>query len=238
METPENILVARAQSGSEDAFAESARKHSSQIYKCSRRTLQNREDAEDNLQNVLFQTFRNINGFEGKSQFNLAGAGRYKCSAVYAVGHDGLGDAVSGLPALSCRSLRTGTSSPPNGKGAQGLWTKKMKGRELTGEGTISTTTRIRAIHFEAANGTRAIGTQSMKTKIGANPIVPIFLIVSGNQAIITGSGTVLDSTPCRYTAVVGKGDCRLPRLTRETTPSACRPNSNQVSALAGDAND
>ncbi|HXN52064.1 MAG TPA: sigma-70 family RNA polymerase sigma factor [Candidatus Acidoferrum sp.] len=70
METPENILVARAQSGSEDAFAELARKHSGQIYKCSLRILHNREDAEDNLQNVLLQAFRNINSFEGKSQFS------------------------------------------------------------------------------------------------------------------------------------------------------------------------
>lgn len=70
METPENILVARAQSGNEDAFAELARKHSSQIYKCSLRILQNRDDAEDNLQNVLLQALRHINSFEGKSQFS------------------------------------------------------------------------------------------------------------------------------------------------------------------------
>jgi RNA polymerase sigma-70 factor, ECF subfamily len=70
METLDNILVARAQSGSEDAFAELASKHSSLIYKCSLRILQNREDAEDNLQNVLLQTFLNINNFEGKSQFS------------------------------------------------------------------------------------------------------------------------------------------------------------------------
>src|SRR5229473_3448045 len=70
MGTPENVLLARAQSGSEDAFAELARKHSSQIYKCSLRILHNREDAEDNLQDVLLQTFRNINSFEGKSQFS------------------------------------------------------------------------------------------------------------------------------------------------------------------------
>ena len=55
METSENILVARAQSGSEDAFAELARKHSGQIYKHSLRILHNREDAEDNSQNVLLQ---------------------------------------------------------------------------------------------------------------------------------------------------------------------------------------
>jgi hypothetical protein len=216
METPENILVARARSGSEDAFAELARKHSSQIYKCSPRILQNREDAEHNLQNVLPQHQQ----FRGQiTIFNLAGAGRYNAVAVYAVGPYGPGDAVPGLPALSCTSSHTATSWPPSGKGAQGLCTKKMKGRGLTGEGTTSTTTHIRAIHFQAANGTRAIGTQSMKTKIGAHPIAPLFLIVSGNQAIITGSGTLLDSTPCQYAAVVGKDGCRLPRLTRETTP-------------------
>lgn len=70
METSENILVARAQSGNEDAFAELARKHSGQIYKCSLRILHNREDAEDNLQNVLLQTLRNINNFKGTSRFS------------------------------------------------------------------------------------------------------------------------------------------------------------------------
>src|SRR5260370_14868018 len=70
METPENVLVARAQSGSEDAFAELASKHSTQIYKSSLRILHNHEDAEDNLQNVLLQAIRNINSFESKSQFS------------------------------------------------------------------------------------------------------------------------------------------------------------------------
>ncbi len=70
METSENILVARAQSGSDAAFAELARKHSSQIYKCSLRILHNREDAEDNLQNALLQAFRKINTFQRKSQFS------------------------------------------------------------------------------------------------------------------------------------------------------------------------
>ena len=70
METLENILVARAQSGSEDAFTELARRHSSQIYNCSLRILKSPEDAEDNLQNVLLQTFCTINRCEGKSQFS------------------------------------------------------------------------------------------------------------------------------------------------------------------------
>src|SRR5258708_4142153 len=71
METPENILVARAQSGSEDAFAELHRKHSSKLYKCSLLILHNHEDAKDNLKNVLFQPFRNSNSLESKSQFSM-----------------------------------------------------------------------------------------------------------------------------------------------------------------------
>ena len=75
METVENTLVMRAQSGSVDAFTELVRKHSSQIYKCSLRILQNREDAEDNLQNVLLQVVRNISRFEGKSRFSTGWCG-------------------------------------------------------------------------------------------------------------------------------------------------------------------
>ena len=70
METSENISIGRAQSGSEDAFAQLASRCYSQIYKCSLRMLQKPQDAEDNLQNVLLQTFRNINSSEGKSQFS------------------------------------------------------------------------------------------------------------------------------------------------------------------------
>jgi hypothetical protein len=73
-----------------------------------------------------------------------------------------------------------------------------MKGRGLTGEGTSSATIRIRVTRLQAANGTRAIGMQSMKTKLGTNLIAPLFLIASGNQTIITGSGTLLDSTTCQ----------------------------------------
>ena len=91
--TLENISAARAQSGTEDAFAELARKHSSQIYKCSPRMLQKREDAEDNLQNVLLQTFRNINS---RGQITLFSAWLVRVAinavAVYALGPDGPGD--------------------------------------------------------------------------------------------------------------------------------------------------
>ena len=67
---PERTLVAKAQAGSEEAFTELVRRHSGQIYGLSLNMLRNREDAEDNLQNVLVKAFHNINRFEGNSQFS------------------------------------------------------------------------------------------------------------------------------------------------------------------------
>ena len=67
---PERTLVARAQSGNEDAFTELVRRHSGQIYGLSLNMLRNREDAEDNLQNVLVKAFHHIERFEGNSQFS------------------------------------------------------------------------------------------------------------------------------------------------------------------------
>jgi RNA polymerase sigma-70 factor, ECF subfamily len=74
METPSNLseraLVSRAQSGNEEAFTELVRRHSGQVYGLSLNMLRNREDAEDNLQNVLVKAFHNIERFEGNSQFS------------------------------------------------------------------------------------------------------------------------------------------------------------------------
>jgi RNA polymerase sigma-70 factor, ECF subfamily len=67
---PEKVLVAKAQSGSEDAFSELVRRHSGQVYGLSLNMLRNREDAEDNLQNVLVKAFHNLSRFEGNSQFS------------------------------------------------------------------------------------------------------------------------------------------------------------------------
>jgi RNA polymerase sigma-70 factor (ECF subfamily) len=67
---PERILVAKAQSGNEEAFTELVRRHSGQVYGLSLNMLRNREDAEDNLQNVLVKAYHNIARFEGNSQFS------------------------------------------------------------------------------------------------------------------------------------------------------------------------
>lgn len=66
----ERVLVAKAQAGNEEAFTELIRRHSGQIYGLSLNMLRNREDAEDNVQNVLVKAFHNINRFEGNSQFS------------------------------------------------------------------------------------------------------------------------------------------------------------------------
>jgi RNA polymerase sigma-70 factor, ECF subfamily len=74
METPSNIpervLVVRAQSGDEEAFTELVRRHSGQVFGLSLNMLRNREDAEDNVQNVLVKAFHHIDHFEGNSQFS------------------------------------------------------------------------------------------------------------------------------------------------------------------------
>jgi RNA polymerase sigma-70 factor (ECF subfamily) len=67
---PERVLVAKAQSGNEEAFTELVRRHSGQIYGLSLNMLRNREDAEDNVQNVLVKAFHHIERFEGNSQFS------------------------------------------------------------------------------------------------------------------------------------------------------------------------
>ena len=74
MDTPSNlserVLVTKAQAGNQEAFSELVRRHSGQVYGLSLNMLRNREDAEDNLQNVLVKAYNNIRRFEGNSQFS------------------------------------------------------------------------------------------------------------------------------------------------------------------------
>jgi RNA polymerase sigma-70 factor, ECF subfamily len=66
----ENQLVEDARAGCEEAFNELARRHSGRVFGVSLRMLKNREDAEDNLQNVLFKAHHNLGRFAGQSQFS------------------------------------------------------------------------------------------------------------------------------------------------------------------------
>lgn len=66
----ESKLIAKARRGNHEAFTQLVQKHSGKIYGASLRMLKNREDAEDNVQNVLVKAYYNINRFEGQSQFS------------------------------------------------------------------------------------------------------------------------------------------------------------------------
>jgi len=63
-------LIEKARLGNHQAFGELVRRHSGQVYGISFKMLKNREDAEDNMQNVLCKAFNKIGQFEGKSQFS------------------------------------------------------------------------------------------------------------------------------------------------------------------------
>lgn len=66
----EDLLIARAQGGSSEAFSKLVRLHSPQIYSVSLTILRNHADAEDNVQDVLFKAYKNIHRFEGRSRFS------------------------------------------------------------------------------------------------------------------------------------------------------------------------
>ena len=66
----EDLLIARAQGGSSEAFSKLVRLHSPQIYSVSLAILRNHADAEDNVQDVLFKAYKNIHRFEGRSRFS------------------------------------------------------------------------------------------------------------------------------------------------------------------------
>ena len=67
---PDKTLIEKTRAGSQDAFAELVRRHHAKIYAVSLRMLKNREDAEDNVQNVLFKAYHHMDRFEGQSQFS------------------------------------------------------------------------------------------------------------------------------------------------------------------------
>ena len=66
----EHKLIAQARRGNHEAFTALVQKHSGKIYGVSLRMLKNREDAEDNVQNVLVKAYYNIGRFAGQSQFS------------------------------------------------------------------------------------------------------------------------------------------------------------------------
>lgn len=68
--SPEQKLLAKARAGNTEAFSRLVEMHWSRVYGVSLRILKNREDAEDNLQNVLCKAYRNIRRFHGDSKMS------------------------------------------------------------------------------------------------------------------------------------------------------------------------
>jgi RNA polymerase sigma factor (sigma-70 family) len=63
-------LVAAAQNGDHQAYAELCRRHSRQIFQTVLRITGNISDAEDALQEALLKAYVHIGGFEGRSAFS------------------------------------------------------------------------------------------------------------------------------------------------------------------------
>ena len=70
LEATEERLLKQARAGNAEAFSKLVEMHWSRVYGISLRILKNREDAEDNLQNVLCKAFRHIHQFNGESKMS------------------------------------------------------------------------------------------------------------------------------------------------------------------------
>lgn len=70
MEFDEKQLIDRASRGDAEAFNALLGAHEKQMYAVSLRMCQNREDAQDCLQEAMIRVFRAISGFKGQSSFS------------------------------------------------------------------------------------------------------------------------------------------------------------------------
>ncbi|HXG34624.1 MAG TPA: RNA polymerase sigma factor [Bryobacteraceae bacterium] len=65
----EEALVARAQAGDAQAFAELVERYERKIFRLARHITGNDEDAEDVLQETFLKAYENLPGFQGQSKF-------------------------------------------------------------------------------------------------------------------------------------------------------------------------
>ena len=70
MEFDEKQLIERASRGEADAFNALLGAHEKQMYAVALRMCQNRDDAQDCLQEAMIRVFRAISGFKGQSSFS------------------------------------------------------------------------------------------------------------------------------------------------------------------------
>lgn len=62
-------LVENVKSGNHSAYSELVKRHSTQAFRIALRITQNKQDAEDAMQDSLFRAFHRINSFDGRSAF-------------------------------------------------------------------------------------------------------------------------------------------------------------------------
>src|SRR5437868_6957107 len=65
----ELILVQRAKAGDVEAFEELVRRYDRNVFRIAQHITQNREDAEDVVQDAFFKAYENLEQFQGQSKF-------------------------------------------------------------------------------------------------------------------------------------------------------------------------
>jgi len=67
--TDESVLLAQAREGNTRAFAELVRRYEGKIFRLAQHITQNREDAEDVLQETFMKAYEHLDQFKGDSKF-------------------------------------------------------------------------------------------------------------------------------------------------------------------------
>jgi RNA polymerase sigma-70 factor (ECF subfamily) len=65
----ESVLLAQAREGDTTAFGELVRRYESKIFRLAQHITQNREDAEDVLQETFLKAYEHLDQFQGNSKF-------------------------------------------------------------------------------------------------------------------------------------------------------------------------
>ena len=65
----ESVLVAQARQSDSAAFSELVRRYEGKIFRLAQHVTQNREDAEDVLQETFMKAYEHLDQFQGNSKF-------------------------------------------------------------------------------------------------------------------------------------------------------------------------